>query len=48
MKLVIELTNSMIDACGDCECVAEMIAGISKEDLKIEFERQMPEYYFEE
>jgi len=48
MKLIIELTNEQRDACGDCECVAEMLAGISKEDLEIEFAKQMPEYYFEE
>lgn len=27
MKLVIELTNGKRDACGDCECVAELLAG---------------------
>lgn len=49
MKLVIELTNGKMDACGDCECVAEMIAGTStKKELEREFNHVIPEYYFED
>jgi hypothetical protein len=48
MKLVIELTNGIRNSCGDCECVSEMIAGVSKIELEQEFNRRMPEYYFED
>jgi hypothetical protein len=49
MRLIIELTNGKKDACGDCECVAEMLAGSSsKKELEKDFGRKMAEYYFEE
>lgn len=48
MKLVIELTRGIVDACGDCECVAQMIAGVQRKELEKEFDRKMPQYYFME
>jgi hypothetical protein len=49
MYLVIELTNGVQDACGDCECVAEIIAGTStKRELEKELKHKIPEYYFTE
>jgi len=48
MKLVIELTNGMKDSCGDCERVAEMIAGESPEELIRTYGRKMPIFYYED
>ena len=49
MYLVIELTNGVRDAVGDCECVTEMIAGTStRKELEKELNHKIPEYYFTE
>lgn len=48
MKLVIELTNERRDACGDCECVAEMLAGTERSYLEKCYKRRIATYYFEE
>lgn len=47
MKLVIELTNGVRDAVGDCECVARMITGEKRVDIERELDHKMPTYYFE-
>ena len=46
--LIIELTNGKRDACGDCEMVAKMLAGELREELEMEYDHEMPRYYFEE
>lgn len=46
MKLVIELTNGRRDACGDCECVALMLAGTDVDELEKIYKRKMAQYYF--
>jgi hypothetical protein len=48
MKLVIELTNGKRDACGDCECVAELLAGETVYTLESVYGHKIPNYYFEE
>lgn len=48
MKLIIELTNGMKDACGDCEMVGYMLTGFSREDLEREYMHKMPTFYFDE
>lgn len=48
MKLVIELTNGRKDACGDCECVAEMLAGTERSDLEKIYKRRISTFYFED
>ena len=49
MYLVIELTNGVRDAVGDCECVAEIIAGVStKKELEKKLDHKIPDYYFTE
>jgi hypothetical protein len=47
MKLVIELTNGVRDAVGDCECVARMITGEERFDIEQELNHKTPIYYFE-
>jgi len=47
MKLVIELTNGVLDAVGDCECVARMITGEERFDIERELNHRTPIYYFE-
>ena len=47
MRLVIELTNGIVDAVGDCECVARMITGERKIDIEKELDHRTPNYYFE-
>jgi hypothetical protein len=48
MRLIIELTNGRKDACGDCECVAEMLAGVERSHLEKVYKRRIATYYFEE
>ena len=48
MYLVIELTNGIRDAVGDCECVARMITGEDGEDIEQELDHKLPEYFFTE
>lgn len=46
MYLIIDLTNGMRDAVGDCEMVIEMLLGSERNYLEEVYEHPMPEYYF--
>lgn len=48
MYLIIDLTNGMRDAVGDCEMVIKMILGADRNELEKSYEHPMPEYYFTE